>query len=240
MKATLIGAVCLLGALITAGCDDCSPPEAECDGDTLRVCSRPDGDGPFITASWSETKCDIACRQFGGEARCVHTTEPVATCGRSGLADDRCIDGVPADCWHGYAFPRSACGTGTVCVATPACGVMCLASDVPEPRCDTANWFCDGNSIATCTCGVVSGRRDCGAGVCQQVGGEVACTFSSAPDPRCGDPAQPSSGYCSDGIAHECWRGFVIFTYDCKSAPCVERPGAAPTCPQAKAGPAAN
>ena len=234
----LTALVCGSAALVAAGCDDCSPPESECDGDTLRVCTRPDGDGPFITAEWSETKCAVACRALGGETRCVNTAEPVTTCGRAANA---CIDGVLTECWYGYTFPQPACATGTICVATPTCGAMCLADDVPEPRCTaTTSSICDGNSVATCTCGFVTARRDCGAGFCQETGGGTRCTFSTAPDPLCGDPAQPSSGYCVDGIAHECWHGFVIFTYDCRSAPCVEHTGAAPTCPQVTPAPASN
>lgn len=229
-------AVVCLGGMLNTGCDECASGETRCEGDAVFTCNS-DEEGLFGKNRWqAEQQCAVACRYLGGGARCVTSTQPAAEC--TGVSGDLCLDGVPSTCLDGYLFQRTQCGS-RVCVAPHGCDAMCAASATPEPRC-AARSFCDGNRVATCKCGFVTGEQDCGTQVCHEAAGEAACTVSASLDPRCGSPNQPSSAYCGDGVAFACWYGYVIFTYDCAVEPCVCRgfscavpPEQASRCPSA-------
>lgn len=227
-----------LTAAFTIGCDDCDVGEVRCEGDVLRVCRDANGDGPFATAYWEDSKCPLACLQFGSEAHCVDPLHPAAECGNTASTLRLCRDGYIWACWQGYAVPDTSCDFGTHCEQSTSCGAICVVGDAPDPRCSQKN-FCDGSDAAVlCECDFVKRRSTCGNGsACQAVSGEAACTQSATTDSRCGDPTQRTSGFCADGFAYGCWYGYVASSFDCKGVTCVETPGQAASCPQVTYGP---
>lgn len=209
---------------LVAGCDECSPGQTRCDGDVYGWCND-DGDGPFATARWVEAKCPVACRVIGKTATCVSAAEPVTEC--AGATRVVCFEGVPTQCWGGYPVKQSPCGAPTHCAISPSCGAVCALDDTPEPRCSPIP-FCDGGSVAHCSCDLVDRRVDCGAAdLCREMGGQTVCIESTTPDPRCGDPTVRTVGFCEAGVAVTCWYGFVTYRADCGTSSCVVTAGQA-------------
>jgi len=202
---------CGLTALAT-GCNECTPGTARCQGDVYRYCID-DGDGPFATARWMDTPCAVTCREVSGRSFCADARAPVPEC-----AGDTefltCLDGAPTRCIAGYPVRQQICNAGTHCAVSAACGPICVTGDAPEPRCAQTR-FCDGNDYVTCTCDFVLSRFSCGAGeTCRTMGGGTQCTPPDR-DARCGDPAQPSFGFCDGDTAVNCWYGYLVGATEC-------------------------
>jgi hypothetical protein len=208
----LLVAACAVVPL-AAGCDQCEHyGQLRCQGDMLQECID-DGDGPFANFRWVPRGCAVTCRQSGGSAACVDSREPVPECAgdpEGGI----CFEGAPSGCWDGYLRKGQPCGSNTHCVASAACGPICVAGDAPEPRC-TQEFFCDGDAVASCECGYLKYRFSCTVGLsCQEMRGEPHC-LSPAPDPRCGDPTRPFFSFCEANVYVSCWYGYVSAVADC-------------------------
>ena len=215
MKATLISAVCLLGALVTAGCDECgSYGQLRCRGDVLEECID-DGDGPFANFRWVVRGCEVTCHATEGKAGCVDSRQPIQQCEGATADKGVCFEGRPSGCWDGYLIKGQACGSTTHCVESAECGPICVAGSAPEPRCAQER-FCDGgDAIALCKCGYVQYRFSCSTGLsCQDMRGQPVC-LSAAPDPRCGDPTQQYFSFCEGNVLVGCWYGYLSSINDC-------------------------
>ncbi len=226
----VLAALACAGAALAAGCGgaDCTPYTTRCQGDDgIQVCD-PGGESNLATPHWRQDRCPVACRVVDGEAFCAGSAEPVAVC--EGAAHEICFAGQPAQCRGGYPVPHVCPTSGTHCVMSPSCGAVCAVDDVPDPRCTSAT-FCDGGDQVTCNCGLIVFRYSCGGpDLCHQMGSESYCTPSSTPDPRCADPGQQSSGFCSENTAHVCWFGFVISSTSCTPGSCVAPAAQPATC----------
>lgn len=220
---------------LAAGCNECQSGETRCDGNVVKSCSY-DGDGPISNATWHESVCPVACREAGGEARCVSAPDPVPECADG---HDTCFENTPSSCLGGYPIRHTPCSGDTHCVMSASCGAICVLDDNPDARC-AAGPFCDADgNLNACSCDFVIARGTCGgADRCRTMGGISRCTSASTPDARCGDPTQETSGFCSsENVATTCWFGFVAGGINCGSFPCLERPGQSAACELATSSP---
>jgi hypothetical protein len=196
-----------------------------CEGNTVKTCVESHDEIFANPPYWETSKCDVACATIAGSGTCVATASPVAACAHDG---NNCRDGGIIDCLGGYVLSSTSCELGLRCADT-MCGPMCVRETVPEPRCNPnaaspppdSSSFCDGNEEVTCQCGFVLARDSCGAGQCKSIGSETQCLSSSTTDPRCGDPAAESSGFCDGNVARSCWYGFVVGSADCGTGQCI-------------------
>jgi hypothetical protein len=200
-----------------AGCfappDECVGGTTRCSGGTYQSCDWT-GEGSFSHTTWRDSLCDGSCVEAGGRALCVDSTERVPECAQDGPA---CWQGRTTDCIAGFPTGSRACDNGTHCVISAArtidCGAICALGDAPDPRCGPTSGpaFCDGASRVSCNCGYPQRRDDCGAvDLCRSRDDVADCLLSPAPDPRCGDPSAPQSGFCASNTFYPCWYGYPL------------------------------
>jgi hypothetical protein len=157
--------------------------------------------------------CEIACEVLNGEASCVDAAAPIPDCALDGAA---CWNGNLTTCRGGFPTNTHACGDGTTCVAVTDCGALCVSGS-PDPRCDDGvRSLCDDGNLASCVCGYVVHKQDCGGtDLCHEVEGDLFCTLAANADSRCGDATLSLSGYCTSTQAITCHFGFPVVAQTC-------------------------
>jgi hypothetical protein len=218
-------ACCLI---LLSGCtSECREGESHClSTTTARDCVWVGGDVGGH-AEWQTSKCNVACVNLQGYAACVLSATPIPECAGVGST---CWNGSLTSCEGGYPTSKSSCGDGTSCVQS-SCGGLCVYNTQLDARCDpnqqpltpsdAPTTFCESGNAEGCSCGYVVKRVPCYANDrCRVMGGQAQCTLSPSPDPRCGDPSRPGSGFCDGNDAYSCWYGYTVAEGICPPGSC--------------------
>jgi hypothetical protein len=149
-------------ALALAGCsgpgDECVSGESACDGGVQLTCIAFSTGRRSSRLAWSPQACTGACvTNNSGVATCQLSSAPVPEC--AGHVVNACLRNQIVQCSpDGYATAVvTDCGS-RLCVDSPGCGPICVASLTPEPQCTpTTASVCNGAVPTDCLCGYPTG-----------------------------------------------------------------------------------
>jgi hypothetical protein len=184
-----------------AGQCSCSPGQALCEGNTLRVCS-PGGNGLVAGARCSGTGGNVLRTCAAGElttntcaSAALCTSATGAACSACVEGEGSCAAGQPQVCVNGQRVAATACDAGFSCEGAGLCrctagDVRCAAGSLVQCAADRQSLepaaVCAGATLRSCS-GDTRVDQDCGAADLCPAGGGV-CARCRGNDPiTCAD-----------------------------------------------------